>query len=177
MVGAYQTYILLCVFRSSVRSANADNATLALVCGLFALTTFILFQLSPDLTDSVNYYGRTLVIFGAFNILIFLGLVYRRNSSRYRKVLSAFVGTRTLIDLCMIIIVVAFPNNEEIRQILTTVIALWRMCIVGGILKDALDVPLPAGILLSIAFTFVAIAVADLSIGYPITPEIVPGNE
>lgn len=177
MIGVYITYIQLCVFRSSVRSANSSNATLVLVCALFALTTFIMFQLSPDLTDPVDYYGRTLVIFIAFNVLMFVSLAYRKNPSRYRKVLSTFVGTRTLIDLCMILIVVLFPTNEEVQQVLTAAITLWRMCIVGYILKDALDVSLPSGILISIGFTILSIAIANLSMGVPSSPEAIPSND
>ena len=177
MLGAYLTYIQLCFFRSSVRDANASTATLVLVCLLFALTSFLRFQISPDATDPVNYYGRILVIFSVFNVLMFLALVYRKNQSRYRKVLSTFLGTRTLIDLFMIIVVLVSPADETLRLVLTAVIAIWRMCIVGYILKDALNVLLPTGILISIVFTIISIEVASLSLGIPSLPEEIPTSE
>lgn len=177
MLGVYITYLKLCVFRGSVRSANASSATLVLVGALFAFTTFTLFQLSPDLTDPLNYYGRVVVIFITFNVLIYLTLAYRKHSSRFRKVLSTFIGTRTLVDLCMILVALLFPTNEELRIILTVAIALWRMCIVGYILKEALDLSLPVGILISIGFTIISIVIGDLSMGSPNTPELGPINE
>ena len=177
MLGAYKTYIQLCFFRSSARNANASTATLVLVCLLFALTSFLRSQFLPDAIDPVNYYGRILVIFSVFNVLMFLALVYRKNQDRYRKVLSTFLGTRTLIDLFMILVVLISPADEQLRLILTAVIAVWRMCIVGYILKDGLDVRLPTGILISIAFTIIAIEVATLSLGFPNSPEEVPTSE
>lgn len=177
MLAAYKSYLKFCIFRGSVRSAKGNNVTLIIVCSLFAVTSLILFQLTSELTDPVNYYGRTFVVFATFNVLIFLTLVYRKYPSRYRKVLSAFVGTRTLIDLCMIVIVLLFPNSEDLRQVLTAAIALWRMCIVGYILKDAFEVSLPIGILISIGFTIFSIIVADVSMGLPSIPEVIPSNE
>ena len=177
MLQAYRTYIQLCFFRGSVAKANASTAALAIVCVLFAGTSVLHFQFAPYLNDPINFYGRTLVVFSAFNVLMFLALVYRQNQSRYRKVLSTFVGTRIVIDVCMIIIIVVFPTEEDLRLVLTTVIALWRMCIVGYILKEALNVPLPAGILISIVFTFVSLTLADLTMGFPSTPEAIPSSE
>ena len=177
MLGAYKTYIQLCFFRGSARYASASTATLFLVCGLFALTSFIRFQLSPNAIDPLNYYGQILVVFSVFNVLIFLALVYRKTQDRYRKVLSTFVGTRTLIDGFMILVLVVAPTDEYLRLILMTAIAIWRMCIVGYILKEALNVMLPIGVLISIAFTIISIEIANLSVGNPSLPEVDPTSE
>ena len=172
MLGAYKTYIQLCFFRGSARHASASVATLVLVCGLFALTSFVRFQLSTDAIDPVNYYSRILVVFSVFNVLMFLALVYRKSQDRYRKVLSTFVGTRTLIDGFIILVLVVAPTDEYLRLILMAAIAIWRMCIVGYILKEALNVRLPTGILISIAFTIISIEIASLTVGSPILPEV-----
>lgn len=177
MLRAYLTYIQLCFFRGSTRHASASVATLVLVCGLFALTSLLRFELSPDATDPVNYYSKILVVFVVFNVLIYLTLVLRKNQDRYRKVLSAFVGTRTLIDLFIIIVLFVSPGDEYLRDALIAGVAIWRMCIVGYILREAFNVMLPTGILISVLFTFISIGVADLSIGFPITPEEVPASE
>ena len=170
MLGAYLTYIQLCIFRSSVRNVSASAATIVLVCVLFALTSILRFLLSPtEMTDPVSYFGHVVVIFCVFNVLMYTALVYRKNQNRYRKVLSAFVGTRTLIDLAMIIVVLVTPPDEYLRQVISSTVAIWRMCIVGFILKEALDVRLPTGILISVVIWFVSIIVASMTIGF--TPE------
>lgn len=177
MLGAYSTFIQLCFFRRSVKDASASTATLILVCALFAVTSLLRFEFSPDALDPVNYYSRILVVFVVFNILMYLTLVFRKRQNRYRKVLSAFVGTRTLIDLFMILILLAAPADEQLRMVLSGVVAIWRMCIVGYILKDALNVLLPTGILISIAFTIISIEIASLSVGFPALPEEAPTSE
>ncbi|MCY3540716.1 MAG: hypothetical protein OXH31_02240 [Gammaproteobacteria bacterium] len=177
MLGAYRTYIQLCFFRSSVRNASASTATLILVCALFALTSFLRFEFSPVAADPVKYYSRILVVFVVFNVLMYLTLVFRQSQNRYPKVLSAFVGTRTLIDLFMLIVVFVAPADEYLRNVMTAVIVIWQMCIVGYILKEALNVMFPTGILISVLFTFISIGMADISIGSPILPEEVPTSE
>ena len=112
-----------------------------------------------------------------FNTLIYLTLVFKKSQNRYRKVLSSFVGTRTLIDLFMILVLLISPTDEQLRMVLSAIVAIWRMCIVGYILKDALNVLLPTGILISIAFTIISIEMANLTVGYPALPEEVPTNE
>lgn len=141
------------------------------------MTSFLRFEFSPDATDPVNYYSRILVVFVVFNVLMYLTLVFRKSQNRYPRVLSAFVGTRTLIDLFMIIVVFVSPADEYLRNVVTAVIAIWRMCIVGYILKDALNVMFPTGILISVLFTFISIGMADISIGFPTLPEEVPTSE
>lgn len=172
MPGAYLTYIQLCFFRSSVKNASGSTATLILVFLLFALTTLLRFELSPVADDPVNYYSRTLVVFVVFNVLMYLTLVVKKSQNRYRKVLSTFIGTRTLIDLFMIIVLFVSSADEQLHSVLIAVVVIWRMCIVGYILKDALNVLLPTGILISVAFTIISIEVANLSIGSPILPEV-----
>lgn len=174
MLRDYLTYIQLCIFRSSVRNVSANAATIVLVCVLFALTSYVRFLLSnvePPTPDPVSYFGQVIVIFCVFNVLMYTALVYRRNQNRYRKVLSAFVGTRTLIDLAMIIVVLVTPPDEYLRIVLSSIVPIWRMCIVGFILKEALDVRLPTGILISVVIWFVSMVVASMTIGPPITPE------
>ncbi|MYD45127.1 MAG: hypothetical protein F4W92_02075 [Gammaproteobacteria bacterium] len=177
MLVAYLNYIQLCFFRSNVRNANASTATLLLVCALFAVTSFLRFEFSPDAHDPINYYSRILVVFVVFNVLIYLALGFRNSQNRYRKVLSTFVGTRTLIDLFMILILLVSPADEQLRMVLSAIVTIWRMCIVGYILKDALNVLLPTGILISVAFTIISIEVAHLSVGPPVLPEEVPTSE
>ncbi|MXZ56549.1 MAG: hypothetical protein F4227_00435 [Gammaproteobacteria bacterium] len=177
MAGAYLTYIRLCFFRSSVRNASASTATLVLVCVLFAVTSILRFEFSPEANDPVNYYSRILVVFVVFNVLMYLTLVFKKSQNRYRKVLSTFIGTRTLIDLFMILILLVSPADEQLRMVLFAVVAIWRMCIVGYILKDALNVLLPTGILISVAFTIISIEVANMSVGFPVLPEEVPTSE
>lgn len=177
MLGAYINYVQLCFFRSSVKNSSASTATLILVFAVFALTSFLRFELTPDATDPVNYYSRILVVFVVFNVLMYLTLVYKKSQSRYRKVLSTFVGTRTLIDVFLIVVLLVSPADEQLRLVLSGIVAIWRMCIVGYILKDALNVLLPTGILISVAFTIISIEVANLSVGFPMTPEEVPASE
>lgn len=112
-----------------------------------------------------------------FNVLMYLTLVFKKSQNRYRKVLSTFIGTRTLIDLFMILILLVSPADEQLRMVLFAVVAIWRMCIVGYILKDALNVLLPTGILISVAFTIISIEVANMSVGFPVLPEEVPTSE
>lgn len=177
MLQAYLTYTQLCFFRSSVKNASGSTATLVLVLLLFALTTFLRFELSPVEHDPVNYYSKTLVIFVVFNVFMYLALVYKKSQNRYRKVLSTFIGTRTLIDLFMIIVLFVSSADEQLHSVLIAIVVIWRMCIVGYILKDALNVLLPTGILISIVFTIISIEVANLSVGIAMTPEQVPTSE
>ena len=177
MLQAYLTYTQLCFFKSSVKNASGSTATLLLILLLFALTSILRFTFSPEVLDPVNYYSRIVVVFVVFNVLMYLTLVYKKRQNRYRKVLSTFVGTRTLIDLFMILILLVAPADEQLRMVLFAVVAIWQMCIDGYILKDALNVLLPTGILISVVFTIISIAVADLSVGIAMTPEQVPTSE
>ncbi len=108
---------------------------------------------------------------------MYLALVYKKSQNRYRKVLSTFIGTRTLIDLFMIIVLFVSSADEQLHSVLIAIVVIWRMCIVGYILKDALNVLLPTGILISIVFTIISIEVANLSVGIAMTPEQVPTSE
>ena len=165
MLQAFATYWNLCIFRGNTAQVPGDNRTLLT---LIVILVGLLFVHSLFLVDQEGqwiYFWSFFLMAGCVIGGIVAALRVRSYLNRLRKTVSAYLGTLVILQVFVTLLTLISTANE-IAGFLETALGLWRIVIVGFILKHALDVSMILGVVL--AFAALVIGVMVVSTVFPV---------
>ncbi|MCY4143458.1 MAG: hypothetical protein OXG08_07220 [Gammaproteobacteria bacterium] len=166
MVNAFAAFWNICIFRGSPAQAPADDQVLRILVSIV---------LAIILVQSVSVGGERMWPFAGASILsnvlllvaIYISLRIRKLTNRLRKTISAYLGTLAITDVLWLLAFWLAAGNE-LSDFLIMALALWRIAVVGFILKHSLDVSLIVGLLLALAFFIMSVLVVVMVVPFPL---------
>lgn len=151
----FKLYVDICLLRAGPQDLPTTQSVLALSLLVYTAT-------SIALSVTTQSFGSA-VVYGLADTLFLAGLTYallmlRRLPHRQTQTLTALAGTGTVIGLFALPLVL-IPNFPPLLLLLITV---WSLTVIGHILRHALNVSLPMGILASMGYLLASLALALL---------------
>ncbi len=166
MVNAFAEFWNICIFRGSPSQTPADDQ---------ALRILVAIVLAIILVQGFSVGGERMWLFAGASILsnvllltaIYISLRVRNLTNRLRKTISAYLGTLAITDVLWLLAFWLAAGNE-LSSFLIMVLSLWRIAVVGFILKHSLDVSIIIGLLLALAFTIMSVLVVVMVVPFPL---------
>ena len=153
MIKAFAQFWNLCIFRGETASVPASNNVIATLVVLLAIFVFIQSQFE-ETGAGLHYFASALIVSGCVIGGIFLALRLREVADRFRKTLSAYVGTLVIMDALLLLAVGLSLGN--LPTFVATLFAFWRFGVVGWILKQAWELSWLVGVLIAFFLFFVS---------------------
>lgn len=155
MLNIFKLYVDICLLRAGPQDLPATQSVLTL--SLLAYTAT-----SIALTVTTQSFGSA-VVYGLADTLTLAALTYtllivRRLPQRLTQTLSALAGTGVVIGLFALPLVLV----QNAPPLLLLLITVWSLTVIGHILRHALNVSLPMGILASMGYLLASLALASL---------------
>ena len=150
MANVFAAFWNLCIFRGSPADVPGDNNALAILLGL-VIGLIFLQTLFVSADSKVTYMLSSVMMSGTVLTGILVSLRIKGLANRFRKTLAAYLGTLAIVEALALLIQV-FSTNADGLQFVGAVIGLWRLAVIGFIVKQSMDISLLAGILLAFAF-------------------------
>ena len=155
MLNIFKPYVDICLLRADPQDLPATQSVLTL--SLLAYTAT-----SIALTVTTQSFGSA-VVYGLADTLTLAALTYtllmvRRLPQRLTQTLSALAGTGVVIGLFALPLALI----QNVPPLLLLLITVWSLTVIGHILRHALNVSLPMGILASMGYLLASLALASL---------------
>ena len=145
MFQIFRTYLFLCLFQGS--TAQADDRRSTFVLGIVLLALLVIVRLNL-LEGQFSPYLLGMIVSTFVLVVIFIYL-------------SALLGTKLIFEIvaCAFILVRQQPVLEQeplIVLLMELGFFFWRIGVIGLILRQAMEISLPAGIGIAALFVFIA---------------------
>ena len=155
MLILFKLYRDVCLLRAGPQDLPASQSALTLSLLAYAATSIALSVLTQSFENNVLYGLADTLTLAA---LTFTLLMVRRLPQRFTQTLSALAGTGAMIALLAVPLVL-LQNVTPLPLLLITV---WNLAVTGHILRHALNVSLPMGILASMGYLLASLTLAML---------------
>ncbi len=169
MLQLYLTYLKICALKAKVAEVDSSIKVIVLNCSLIGIAAWVFAQLR-GYESTIHLQILTFAILIFLVLFVYIALRVIQKESRFRHTLSAILGTRIFFDFLALFVLV-LELDEHILSPLSALLWIYRVIVVGAILRDSMDISFPAAILWSTVFTILAINVAALLVGQPIVPD------
>ncbi|MDE0645973.1 MAG: hypothetical protein OXH84_07050 [Gammaproteobacteria bacterium] len=149
MFQIFRTYLFLCLFQGS--TAQADDRRSTFVLGIVLLALLVIVRLNLLEGQFVlEFLGMIVSTFVLVVIFIYLSLYFTKKLTRFGKTFSALLGTKLIFEIvaCAFILVRQQPVLEQeplIVLLMELGFFFWRIGVIGLILRQAMEISLPAG--------------------------------
>ena len=161
MISAFAAFWNLCIFRGSPADVPAENHVIAILVAIVGAAASI--QLLKLGGENVWAFAALAISSPILIVVaIYISLRVRSFPNRFRKSLAAYLGTLAISEVLITLVAILTAENE-VSSFLLMGLSLWRIAVLGFILKHSLEVSLLAGVLLAFAFKVLA-ALVVLSI-------------
>ena len=158
MRALFDLFFDICLFRKGPQDVPAGMALLKLCLLGYGLSGLAMLLPSTPFPVAILQILLDLVLLAG---LLHLALLARRHPRRFEQTLSALTGTGTLMGLLalpMVSWVVGQGSEGDIQlpSLLLLTLMVWSIAIMAHILRHALDVPVWAGALGALGYTFLS---------------------
>ncbi|MDS4028464.1 MAG: hypothetical protein RKO66_00080 [Candidatus Contendobacter sp.] len=158
MRALFELFLDICLFRKGPQDVPAGMALLKLCLLGYGLSGLALLLLSTPAPVAILQILLDLVLLAG---LLHLALLARRHPQRFEQTLSALTGTGTLMGLLalpvMVWIVRQGPSGDtQLPALLWLGLMAWSITVMAHILRQALDIPVWAGALGALGYTFLS---------------------
>ncbi|MEO6696545.1 MAG: hypothetical protein ABIN45_00890 [Gammaproteobacteria bacterium] len=155
MLNRLKLFMDMCLLRAGPQDLPTSPPLLTV--SLFAyIATSIALGVATQSFGSAVLYGLADTL--TLAVLTYSLLMVRRLPQRLTQTLSALAGTGAVIGLFALPLVLV----QNAAQVLLLLIMLWSLTVTGHILRHALNVSLPMGILASMGYLLASLALATL---------------
>lgn len=103
-------------------------------------------------------------------LFVKLVLTVKSKPARFEQTLTAFLGSGAIITLCAVPVfwlINTSPEGASLPVLLWLGLFLWNLAISGHILRHALEVSMPVGVVIAAAYLIVAVNVVALALPSP----------
>lgn len=159
----HQLFLLfynICILRANAEDVPASHFLMAVVLVLYTGLSIVI-----SLIDSTLPQAIISVIVGLIMLIGFTlsGLWIKSYMNRAQQTITALAGSGILFNLLtwpLALLAARFPPEQYISlRMLFFLILLWQIAVIGHILRNALTIPLWAGIGISVLYVFTYIRV------------------
>ena len=159
MRALFDLFLDICLFRKGPQDVPAGMALLKLCLLGYGLSGLMVLLLNTPAPVAILQILLDLVLLAG---LLHLALLARRHSRRFEQTLSALTGTGTLMGLLalpvMFWIISQGPDGDvQWPSLLLLALMAWSVAIMAHILRHALDIPVWAGALGALGYTFLSL--------------------
>ncbi len=155
MLNIFKLYVDMCLLRAGPQDLPATQSVLTLSLLAYTATSIVLSVTTQSFGSAVLYgLADTLTL----AVLTYTLLIVRRLPQRLTQTLSALAGTGVVIGLFALPLVLI----QNVPPLLLLLITVWSLTVIGHILRHALNVSLPMGILASMGYLLASLALASL---------------
>jgi hypothetical protein len=145
----------MCLLRTGPQDLPATQSVITLSLLAYTATSIVLSVTTQSFGSAVLYgLADTLTL----AVLTYTLLMVRRLPQRLTQTLSALAGTGVVIGLFALPLVLI----QNVPPLLLLLITVWSLTVTGHILRHALNVSLPMGILASMGYLLASLALATL---------------
>ena len=158
MYALFDLFFEICLFRKGPQDVPAGMALLKLCLLGYGLSGLAMLLLSTPFPVAILQILLDLVLLAG---LLHLALLARRHPRRFEQTLSALTGTGALIGLLALPLVVwitqqGSEGDIQLPSLLLLALMAWSIAIMAHILRHALNIPLWAGALSALGYTFLS---------------------
>ena len=158
MRALFDLFFDICLFRKGPQDVPAGMALLKLCLLGYGLSGLAMLLLSTPFPVAILQILLDLVLLAG---LLHLALLARRHPRRFEQTLSALTGTGALIGLLALPLVAWISQQGaeggiQLPSLLLLALMAWSIAIMAHILRHALDIPLWAGALGALGYTFLS---------------------
>ncbi len=158
MRALFDLFLDICLFRKGPQDVPASTALLKICLLIYALSGFVVLLLSTSASVAILQVLLDLLLLIG---LLHLALLLRRHPRRFEQTLIALAGVGTLAGLLalplMFWIVQQGANGDIVLpSFLMLVLMCWSISIMAHILRHSLDIPIWAGGLCAVGYTFLS---------------------
>ena len=160
----FRTYIRLCLFRGS--TAQVDHRRVVIM--MYTVILLFLMTLRVGLEIVVitqNTFGAWIASAVVLWVFIYLTLAVKKQLPRWRYALSAFIGTRIIFE-CILCVVLLATQDGQVVKTCYSIIFLWRVGVIGLILRQTTGMYLPMCIGLASVYTAIALFTGLIAFGF-----------
>lgn len=155
MLNIFKLYVDMCLLRTGPQDLPATQSVITLSLLAYTATSIVLSVTTQSFGSAVLYgLADTLTL----AVLTYTLLMVRRLPQRLTQTLSALAGTGVVIGLFALPLVLI----QNVPPLLRLLITVWSLTVTGHILRHALNVSLPMGILASMGYLLASLALATL---------------
>lgn len=155
MLNIFKLYVDMCLLRAGPQDLPATQSVLTLSLLAYTATSIVLSVTTQSFGSAVLYgLADTLTL----AVLTYTLLIVRRLPQRLTQTLSALAGTGVVIGLFALPLVLI----QNVPPLLLLLITVWSLTVIGHVLRHALNVSLPMGILASMGYLLASLALASL---------------
>jgi hypothetical protein len=155
LLNIFKLYVDICLLRAGPQDLPATQSALTLSLLAYTATSIVLSVTTQSFGSAVVYgLADTLTL----AVLTYTLLMVRRLPQRLTQTLSALAGTGVVIGLFALPLVLI----QNVPPLLLLLITVWSLTVIGHILRHALNVSLPMGILASMGYLLASLALASL---------------
>jgi hypothetical protein len=155
LLNIFKLYVDMCLLRAGPQDLPATQSVLTLSLLAYTATSIVLSVTTQSFGSAVVYgLADTLTL----SALTYTLLMVRRLPQRLTQTLSALAGTGVVIGLFALPLVLI----QNVPPLLLLLITVWSLTVIGHILRHALNVSLPMGILASMGYLLTSLALASL---------------
>ena len=155
MLNIFKLYVDICLLRAGPQDLPATQSVLTLSLLAYTAASIALSVTTQSFGSAVLYGLADALTLAAFTYVL---LMVRRLPQRQTQTLSALAGTGAVIGLFALPLVL-MPNVPPLLLLLVTV---WSLAVIGHIMRRALNVSLPMGILASMGYLLASLTLAML---------------
>jgi hypothetical protein len=159
MLALFQYFIDLALLRRAPQDLPASTALLLLLAALSVLI--------GGVNGAVPFGGLRAALGAnlidlALSMTVLFGLLqFRGHAPRWLQTASAFLGLGVLAGLLMLTVrpLAELMGIGSFAMLADILLAIWLHVALGNVLRHALDVSLPAGVLIVLAYTVLAVGI------------------
>ena len=159
MHALFDLFLDICLFRKGPQDVPAGMALLKLCLLSYGLSGLVVLLLNTPAPVAILQILLDLVLLAG---LLRLALLARRHPQRFEQTLSALTGTGTLIGLLALPVMIwivrqGADGDIQLPSLLLLGLMAWSIAVMAHILRHALDVPIWAGALGALGYTFLSL--------------------
>lgn len=166
MINAFAAYWNLCIFRGSPAQVPSQNRELAILVAMI-LAIFAVQSVSMGGENQLLFFGMRVLLALLVLTAVYISLRVRDLTNRFRKTLSAYLGTLAIADI-LTLLAFWLATRNELSTFIEGLLALWRIAVFGSILRHSLDVSLLVGLLLAFGFSVISAFIVLMVLPFPI---------
>lgn len=158
MRALFDLFLDICLFRKGPQDVPASTVLLKICLLTYALSGFMVLLLSTSTSVAILQILLDLLLLIG---LLHLALLLRRHLLRFEQTLIALTGAGTLAGLLALpltfwIVQQGTDGDIILPSFLMLVLMFWSISIMAHILRHALDIPIWAGGVCAVGYTFLS---------------------
>lgn len=153
-----QAFLEICLLRKGPQDIPASSLFFGICAGTYALSGLLLATAYQDFNNAVI---TALADSGLTILITYLLLFIVRRPQRWLQTGTALLGTGTIFSLLATPVYYAIAaqgggqSGSPVLSILIWVLIIWNVIVMAHILKHALSVSFPMGILVALTYIFI----------------------